>query len=175
MRLIGTKLLCAVLTVAVLVGCQQDTWEGFSSHDGAFSVLMPGSPTVGEQTGNLATGPIILNYFELKHREAHYVVSYTDYPPEAVQQTNPADMLDGATRGALKNVEEGRLVSESVISLNGYPGREFEIEAPNSKQTVHCRSFLVENRLYMLLMVVPTGEQSSNTQKFFESFTLLEQ
>jgi hypothetical protein len=135
---------------------------------------------MSNQTANTAAGPIDGYVFVLEKREALYKVSYTvsyaDYPKDIIEQNESGDMLDSARNGAARSVEGSKLISESVISFGEYPGREFKVEAPDGKSTLHVRVFLVENRLYSL-MVVSIGEHPSpsDIQKFFESFALIEQ
>jgi len=164
------------MALVTLVGCQQGTWKEFSSTEGAFLVLMPGTPTMDKQTASTAVGPIDSFTFTLEETDGIYTVSYADYPEDIVRQNEPDDMLDSVRTGAIGSIEGSRLLNESSILFGEYPGRDLEIEAPDGKSTLHIRAILVDNRLYSL-MVVSIGKQpsTSDIQKFFESFTLLEQ
>ncbi len=68
-----------------LTGCQQTPWKKFSSSQGAFSVLMPGTPTEQIRTANTAFGSIDVHMYLLEQTDVAYMVAYSDYPNTVVQ------------------------------------------------------------------------------------------
>ena len=64
----------------------QSIWKPFSSEEGGFTVLMPGTPKKIEQTLNTPNGRMTLKGFMLQRRnEANYFVIYTDLPRKTIE------------------------------------------------------------------------------------------
>jgi hypothetical protein len=168
-----TKMLALILIAITLSGCQTAGWKEFRSAEGSFSVLMPGIPEEQAQTIDTLAGAVDAHLFVLAAEDAAYLVSYSDYPKIVVQQSNADDILDGVRDGEAANVR-GALLSEQIISLDDYPGRELKIDTLDGKVTLRSRIFLVNNRLYQVVAVIPKDHPTSdkNIDKFLESFTL---
>jgi hypothetical protein len=67
---------------------------------------------------------------------------------------------------------KGKLHSDRPIRLDGYPGREFEIEV-EGKVRIRTRLYAVKNRLYQLLITGPDEWlRSRDPGRFLESFQL---
>jgi hypothetical protein len=168
------RYLTLVVLIAFLTGCGQATWEEFSSREGAFSVLMPGRPTEKSQKANTPAGAIEIHLFALEQGGFAYIVGYNDYPEAIVRAANVDKMLDGARDGAVSNTQ-GKLLSELIISMDKYSGRELRIEAPDGKHTTRVRIYMVKNRLYQALVVTSKEDSySSDVTKFLDSFKLLD-
>ena len=104
-----------------------------------------------------------------------YGVSYSDYSESLVKQTSTEKMLDSGRDGALANTQS-KLLSESAISLDGYPGREITASSPDGKFTARVRVYLVNSRLYQTIVVIPNEVASSpDVLRFLDSFHLLPQ
>jgi serine/threonine-protein kinase len=147
-------------------------WQEFSSAEGNFAVLMPGTPSYEKKSQSTALGPIDMHMFTLNlKRDAVYMVMYSDYP-EIVTRAKPVDLLDGGRNGALSNTK-GKLVGEQNMSLDGFPGREIVIEVPG-KGLMKLRAFMVRQRLFQV-MAVGTKEKidHEDTAKYLTSFRLL--
>jgi len=160
---------------ALLTGCGETTWSEFSSAEGAFSVLMPGAPTEETQTQDTEMGAIDVHSFTFEQGGVAYLVGYNIFPAAVIEAASPAALLNGARDGQAKAVN-GTLVNEQEITLGAYPGRDVEILVENSDGTssLRSRTFLVEDRLYQVMVVGPKGQSSSpDTIKFLDSFKLL--
>ncbi|MEB3268221.1 MAG: hypothetical protein VKJ09_06760 [Leptolyngbya sp.] len=151
--------------------------ETFTSDNGGFVVSTPIVLEEATQSVDTAVGPIDIYTYTAEDRNAAYVVAYSDYPAEIVAQNDPATMLNGSRDGAVGNVG-GTLISEDEIELGGNPGRSLVIDAQTEDgqaATVNARIYLVDNRLYQVLVVVPKGEEDKvDIQGFLDSFTLTE-
>ncbi len=167
------KLLALALIAMTLASCQTAGWKEFRSAEGSFSVMMPGTPEEQAQTIDTLAGAVDAYLFVLADEDAAYLVSYSDYPNIVVQQSNSDDILDGVRDGEAANVR-GLLLSEQIISLDDYPGRELKIDTLDGKVTIRSRIYLVNNRLYQVVVVIPKDHPTSdkNIDKFLESFTL---
>jgi hypothetical protein len=151
--------------------------ETFTSETGGFTIDSPLDLIEASQSVPTAAGDIDIYTYTAENDNAAYVVAYSDYPAEIVEQTDPAMILDGGRDGAVGNVG-GTLVSEDQIELDGNPGRSLVIDAETDDgqaATINARIYLVENRLYQALVVVPKdGEDKVDIQGFLDSFTLTE-
>lgn len=167
------KVLSVILVfLAVTASCQGTRWEEFSSAEGAFTVLMPGDPEAQVDTVNTAAGRLDLHSFMVEQGDRVYGVSYADYPEVAVEGSDPETMLDGARDGAVANVQ-GTLLSELIISLEGHPGREIKVEVAGGEYTLQARIFLVDSRLYQILVGTPIDDAfSTDVDRFLDSFAL---
>jgi hypothetical protein len=115
--------------------------------------------------------------FVAEHGQQAWLVGYSDYPEATVKASDPATMLAGARDGAVANAN-GQLVSDVEVTLNGYPGREFSAAVTQNGQefVLRQRVYMVGNRLYQVLVLVPKGEEDSpEVEAFFQSFQLTEE
>ncbi len=167
---INRCLLLFVLTL--LAACAGESWKEFNSAEGAFSFLMPKNPSRETQTLNTPLGPIEIHFFSAELADAAYVVGYSDYPAAFVAQSNPVIVLNGARDVAVANVQ-GKLVSERVIFIGGYPGRELRIEISDGEIIAVSRIFMVKNRLYQVMALMPAEQFSADEiTTYLDSFTL---
>jgi len=159
----------------------ESSWETFSSPKGGFAVSMPSPPVEKKQVVNTPIPQLDVYSFtvELKgnpaaHRGAvFYAVYYSDYPDTHVQQTEPEKILDAARDGGVAS-SRGHLISELIISLDGYPGRDIRIALPTIRAVMRFRIYLVRQRLYQLAVVTSKDEASSqDIGQFLDSFRLL--
>jgi hypothetical protein len=152
------------------------TLKEFKSEAGRFSVMTPALLEETVQPVETQGGKLDLHLFAGQWGNIGYYVSYCDYPPELAQTDRLEKMLDGARDGAVGNVQ-GRLISEARIDLSGHPGRELVIEtgaqvAPGAR--LQGRMFMVQNRLYQIMVVVPRAEKVPREgEQFLQSFKLL--
>jgi hypothetical protein len=112
--------------------------------------------------------------FVAEQGQQAWLVGYSDYPEATVQASDAAPMLAGARDGGVGNVN-GQLVSDAEVTLNGYPGREFSASVTQAGQEMMLRErvYLVGNRLYQVLVLVPKGqENSTEVEDFLQSFQL---
>jgi hypothetical protein len=149
-------------------------WKLHESRSCACSILMPGSPKESQQTYPTDAGDVVATLFilELEGGSVAYLLGYNDYKAELVASSDPQVMLDGARDGAVSNVS-GKLISEKKITLDGNPGRELKIEAPQDN-VVFARVYMVKQRLYQALVVMPKSKlRDGEVKKFLGSFKLL--
>ncbi|GIV97331.1 MAG: hypothetical protein KatS3mg057_1988 [Herpetosiphonaceae bacterium] len=137
---------------------------------------MPGSPEKQSQSVSTAVGPIDLHMFTLDLGTSAYMVSFSDYPAEVITAAGPDAVLDGAAGGAISNVN-GTVLNEREISISGYPGREIEVQIPktaeNDEGTAKARIYLVDARLYQVLVLGTKGKLSTeDADRFLNSFKL---
>lgn len=171
-----STLICCAVAVLLLAGCQQASdWQEYKSTEGRFSVLMPSVPEERKQTVNTPVGPIDQHVAILSpDKNTAYLASYADYPESATQGVKPDQILDGSRDGSVANIQ-GKLLSELIITLGDYPGREIRVAFPDDIHTMRMRIYIVGSRLYQV-GVLTTKENVSNNSvtKFLDSFKLVE-
>ena len=147
----------------------------YRSVDGKFRVKMPRDPDLDRK--ELATGPggvqsVPVTTVRSSSGKLVYAVSYADYP-DTFRAVPAKTLLDGVRNG-LKGTD-GKVVKDEETTLGTgekkVSGREFRVEAGNN--AVRARAFLVETRLYQVMVTGPKSSvDSKSTDEFFRSFEL---
>jgi hypothetical protein len=154
-------------------------WKEFTSHQGLFSVLLPGIPSQRSQQTPSAAGPLDYITHTLQTDLAVYFIAYVDFPEAPDDVGGIKRALDAGRDGAVATVN-GKLISESDILLKGIPGRALTVEGPS--ELVKARIYMAGLRLYILMMntnknqlSVPERDALYNTcvERFLGSFRLL--
>ncbi len=151
---------------------QTTQWNRFVSPDNQFSVNFPTHPSHESDIVNTPDGKVELVQYMSKNSEVLYAVMYGDYPAKGITGKTQDQLLNNARDGAVNNVQ-GKLLSETIISKEGYPSREFAFKVePNS--VVTAQIVLKNNRIYQVMVVAPSDMLfTSQKRQFFDSFELL--
>ena len=170
------KLVAAVallVSACSFLNAQEPTWKEFRSNEGGFSVLMPGTPTPNKVSVNTTSGVEEANMFSLSDESlSEYIVAYSKYPKTDSKVVTTGKLFDNVRDGILL-VEQGKLLSEAAITLDGYNGREIAVERPDGVITM-ARFFVVANRFYQLSVKAKTNERELEAmRRFLDSFKLL--
>ena len=168
-----------VVAVALLVSAcsflnaQEPTWKEFRSNEGGFSVLMPGTPTPNKVTVNTTSGVEEANMFSLSDESLdEYIVAYSKYPKTDSKEVSTGKLFDKARDGILL-VQQGKLLNEAAITLDGFSGRSIAVERPDGVITT-ARFYVVGDRFYQLSVNAKTNEREPEAPKrFLDSFKLL--
>ncbi|MDZ7960643.1 MAG: hypothetical protein RMY34_22635 [Aulosira sp. DedQUE10] len=84
----------------------------------------------------------------------------------------PADeLLDAFLSGMLQG--KSKLLSQTNIQLGQYQGKEVNLRDEEQGMTYNTRVFLVDQKIYFLMVGSNQTPQISDTQKFFDSFKLV--
>ncbi len=156
----------------------QPSWQEYQSQAGRYSILMPDKPKEQTQSVNSAAGTLEMYIVSVENQSGAYLVAYVDYPADLIRSGQENDILDGAVQGGVANVN-GKLTRQQDFPLDTIPGREAEFDAPaqGAQPATHIKSryFLVNNRLYQVMVVAPQRQGLPDAaQKFFDSFKLVE-
>ena len=131
-----------------------ELWKEFSSTAGRFKVALPGNPTETSQTTESRLGKIERHTFTFAAGFAAYFVSYSYFPITLTEPGEAKRFIDHMHEGEVAS-SQGKLLSMTEIELDGYPGREFTVETPNSM--FRMRHFLVGQRFYQIAISTPTA------------------
>jgi hypothetical protein len=157
------------LLAGLLAGCGAGRFKEYTSAEGRFRVLFPGTPKDAPDPDI----PQEIKKVSLEERSGFYAVTYQDlaFPPGKTR--DPDEQLDAACDRAVENLKAKR-VSQTAIRLAGkYPGRDLVAEWPGGNGLVHYRLYLVDGRLYQ---VIVNGSkwwaESADARRFLDSFAL---
>ena len=147
-------------------------WVSFVGPDKRYSLLMPGVPTTQTQAVAGSNVPMKIHVLDLKHKA--FFASHFDIPLEDMPNMPPDQRLMKSRDGMMEKVPGSVLESDKPILLEKHPGREIVFRVPKQGLTV-ARIFLVENRLYILMVMGGSvAADSPAVVKFMQSFKLLE-
>ena len=160
-------------------GARQEDWISFEGH--GYKMLFPEKPKDETRTINTALGELKMNIFmyevqdELKDDNYTYSITEIEYP-DSVINSDKKDILDKFMRNCVDgsvNSVHGKLLTETVIQLNGFPGREFRIDIKDGFAVVTMRAYLVHNTMY-ILQIITNAKKDFNKSlgRFMNSFTL---
>ena len=171
MKLIMAAIL--LMSACSFLNAQQPVWKELRSIEGGFSVLMPGVPTPNKVTVNTASGVEEANMFSLSDESLNeYIVAYGKYTEANSKEVSTDKLFDNVRDGILL-IQQGKLLSEAAITLEGYRGRAIAVERSDGVITV-ARFYVVDNRFYQLSVKAKTNEREPEAPKrFLDSFKLL--
>jgi hypothetical protein len=141
-------------------------WTKLSPAGGHFTVLMPAKPSSEMQW----IGGFADHSFMAETDWATYEVGYIELTKMV---PDPEAALDGA-RDALLLMPNSKLLSETKLILNGYPGRELKIVSTKGISKEITRLYIVGNRMYRVRVVIAPVNKDvhRDVEKFFSSFKL---
>ncbi len=147
------------------------SWETITE-DG-FTLSMPGKPSKSDDTVPSAAGPLALRMYTLSEGYEGYITGYTEYPDMVFTASEPEDLMDGAQRGAITNVQ-GEVTSQRQITVNGHPGREIIGVSPSKNIGFTARVILARPRMYMLVYTQydKSKPMSADGKRFMDSFQI---
>jgi hypothetical protein len=165
---IAAAFFLSLLWLTAAVG--QGEWPEFKSTEENFTISMPGEPQQERTTGQtpLGNGHHI---YTLDDNGVSFTVSYSVLDNVPTQSKDIKRTLDMA-RDMVAIVTNGKLLTDTDISIDKFPGRLVRIEKDKRIWTVHA--YIVKDRMYQLMTTEPKAkEPNASAAKFFESFHLL--
>ena len=146
-------------------------WKEFTSKEGRFKVLMPGAPMQDKAETESDFGKGVLHMNTVQTGKTMYGAHYCDFPA-AIKKVPLKQVYDSSRDGAAANLE-AKLVSEKDVKLGEHPGRETQIEVAGGKRLFRTRVYLVDQRLYQVVVFgTKEAATSKEADKFLESFKL---
>jgi hypothetical protein len=163
--------LVVVAVSAVVHGEDKPSWKEFVSKEGMFTVIMPGTPKSDKLDTESDFGKGVLHMNMVEADKTMYAANYSDFPA-AVKKATLKQLYDSSRDGAVANMD-GKLASEKDIKLGTHEGREIRIDVAGGKRLFRVRVFLVEQRLYQIVVFgTPESATSKDADKFLDSFKL---
>lgn len=163
-------LIAAFLVVgfAVLRYASEARWKKFASAEGAFSVLMPGKPHQ-ERLSFQVKGIVIegQSFSASSRTNALFTVVYAN--ASVLPTPAQVESILRAERQVLTRGDESRIISADSMVVKGYPIRHYRAITEDGSQADE-RIFIVERRLYILLVLHDRTRDEPDVKKFFDSF-----
>lgn len=146
------------------------SYKEFVSKDGRFKAKFPAKPK--EQTQR-AQGLTIITY-TFEEKDGVMAVAYLDFPASVSLSPKNINSSFNNGRDAMLRTMDAKLLKEDKITLQGkYPGREIKAEVPSKASEMYTSMYLVDNRLYqVLIMGRDEWLNSDKARKFLNSFAL---
>lgn len=147
-------------------------WKVFSPDEGKFSILMPSEEIsdMAPDQSEMHSGVKSTKMYMSIHEQNVFMVSYADFKTD-LTHVSKSELLDSMVQGM---VEDGKkILSQQNIILGAYPGREIKLWDEKEGMTLTGRVFIVNQRMYMLLVGGKENPQVSDIRKFFNSFRLM--
>ena len=179
MRKYLAAILVLLMTASIALCVQKvGEWIKYTSPEGRYIVSLPTQPKLSTQEAATANGEKFPQFMaSVIEPEIAFFVSYFDFVPGTIFSA------DAARDGMVKAVN-GTLISESAITLGGYPGRELKVvtrgkepAAATVEYMVHARLYEAGKRVYVLQFIFPRrleGEAlAGKATKYFDSFQVL--
>lgn len=145
----------------------------YYSQDGHFEINFPGEPTVSTEVIPTEIGDLDMKMFMYeKNIFEAYIVTYTTYPEELINGTDPMEMLESSKKGVLENIQ-ATPISEKQFELEGYNGIYFKANGNNVY--VHYKMLMIKNRLFQIL-VQKDGKfaEEKEALDFLDSFKIVD-
>ncbi len=170
MRKLYTRMAVVVAVLACAVAAAGQQMQPYTLTDGRFTVNFPQAEVKSSnQSIDLKGGGTTTLYqfwVELANGNVSYMVMYNDYSADYANG-DPQTILVATRDGA---VGTKTLLSDTVISLNGIPGREFTAKDDTWNYTV--RQYLSGKRLYQLIVVSNPANPATQISDFMTSFKI---
>jgi hypothetical protein len=147
-----------------------DSWTEYSSAEGRFSILFPGTPKEEVQSVDAQGVQFKIHIHNLK-AFSEYGVIYADYPIPVGDPNIAKQVLNSGAKGAVAEVKS-ELLSITDIALDGHPGRLLKEKLPNGS-ILKIKMYLVGQRLYQIAVTMPvdtTSDMGKSYEKFADKF-----
>jgi len=172
-------ILLVVVLQALASGCSPN-WQEYTSAEGRFLVLMPDSPTEERSVKQTTCGTMkvvsldtVLNKHLVFATRGFYSVSYSDFGGTNCPAEDARRVLDEERDDAVKNLG-GKLVEERDLTDGDRIGREIQVRTPRLG-LVRERIYVVDRRVYRVIVGGKTEASSEDARRFLESFRVLSQ
>lgn len=144
-------------------------WATFRSTAGGFAVSLPRVPTDVPTTAGSGAASVVGHTFtsQLDAEEA-FAVFYIDFPAGSISTADPQAVLDQVETNVVGSNER---LHSGPLTLGAVPGRELRYRGPMGL-IADVQLYLEGERLYGLEVDTTADRASSDTLRFFESFTL---
>ena len=181
MKKIARALILPLCIISVYAFTTTDKWYLFESTAFGLKVEFPAKPIEKSKPINTEAGEITMHMIEFipaketPDANLEYLVSYSEYPADIdPDDKEKQKKLCRKTVDAIVTKLEGKLIKESIITLDGYEGVEARIEYKENTKVLKMRMYIVRNKMYMLeTITLMAKDNNKSIQKFMDSFKLL--
>lgn len=177
MKSISAAILC--FSFLILAGFKP-ALNNYLHDSDLLSIEFPAEPKKQTQQVETEIGPLAIDMVMLEQAEGadgHYLYAVmTSVYPDSLINSDKTELHEkffrGSIDGAVNNVQ-GKILSEKVVSIKGYPGRQISIDYGNGMAIISMTMYLVHNEMIFLQTISKPGEQeNAAAAKFYGSFKL---
>jgi hypothetical protein len=155
-----------------------NAWKEYSSPQGQFTVMLPGTPTESDKSFDTPYGRAEAREYVLR-TSAYYSIFYTIFPFDIERKPEVLNRFLNNTRDNSVTRINGKVLVETDISLDGHPGRMMKVATPDGT-IIRSKKIAVGNRLYQIIVATPKELlapdsglfDESRATKFLDSFKL---
>ena len=136
-----------------------------------FKALFPGEAKFKEE--KIRGSMVRLWLFDEK--DLGFAITTTDIPSETFKGANRTvvEQLELFRDGAIANLRAEKIAAKDLRLTDKYPGREVEAKLPRDKKFLRARFFLVDQRLYQIMVIGSEEEvNSAEATQFLESLVV---
>lgn len=173
---VASYIVAASMFNLTIHGCLPENPREYRSEEGGFKIVAPCQLKQEKAERQTAAGIIAFHTHAGELRGRYWGVVHSDYPAAVVGSLGAETMLLNGRNGFVAGVN-GRLISDTAVTLNGHPGRRITVLATPEESaglSLFARFYLVNNRLYQIVAVMPTDKaDSAKVNEFMDSFTLI--
>ena len=156
----------------LVIGCRPARWVELDLDHGNFAFSMPAQPMRKVHEMDLPLGHITMFEYAVTTNEITFMLNYTDYPETMTAGKSADDMLDPGLDKAFAAHPRARSERAKIV-LQGFPGRRFKSEDPDTGYTAIGQSCLVGHRIYLVQAVMPTKLSGRpEAQRFMSSLRI---
>ncbi len=183
---VAACLVAGALTALIFIGKKGQTnlfpaadiakaadWRDVAPDGAGFRISMPGEPVRNSKTISLEGGAgtiQVQSYSVQMSSKISYAVLYYDLPEAVSGSADVYTLYQRVTDSGVADLK-GKLVSEKVIFLGSWPGKE--VHAENDQDAFRAVMFLVNGRFYHMIANRQKGQiQSDDVERFLSSFKL---
>uniref|UniRef100_UPI0032168E70 hypothetical protein n=1 Tax=uncultured Draconibacterium sp. TaxID=1573823 RepID=UPI0032168E70 len=159
-------------------------WKSFTCADANFLMLFPEEPKehsqiVETEIGNLEVKQYVFEPQLGKDANVLYGSGFTIYPVDIIDsrqmgEEQLSEFFTNSINGTVSNVQ-GRLLSTHIIKYKDYPGREIKIDVKDGLAVIKMRSYLIQNKMYILQVISPSKNTFNKSVNYFlDSFEVVE-
>ncbi len=146
---------------------KSDEWHEFTSEEGRFSVMLPGTPKFSQTIKDTSIGDLEENNYSLKKKNIDFSIEYLDLP--ILSRIIGLKNIFKRSKNGLLEEEKGEELSFVSIKQDGLRGAELIYET--RRQKGKARFFLKRNRLYVLVVSIQKkSDDDIVMDKFLNSF-----
>ena len=172
----------ALAALVLLAGCRPPgptavaTWRTYTSAEGRFAVLLPGTPILKHYAADAGKGePERFAVTATNERDDAFRV---DYQAKTRPDEEPGAILNRSRDGEVKYLAGAVLREARELTLDGFPGRQVVVDLPDPATpagfTMVTRTFVVNRRIYWVRATVDRADRiSPEVVRFLDSFRLL--
>lgn len=159
---------CGLITLvllALVAGCNSQSWKEYKAPDGKFTVQFPGVPSQEPEPDGGEKVSATLK----ADKDLLFFVRYKDLP----KPLSPAefDQMAASARDSLASQQGNKLLAEKSVSLGKHPGKETRVALGGFDDVSISRSYAVGSRYYSVTAIVPKKHaDSADVSKFLDSF-----